>query len=47
MKFAVRLQEQIYADWRIQYIDYDGLKRMLKDRTALTGKFTDQDEAAF
>ncbi|KAJ3212359.1 vacuolar transporter chaperone [Dinochytrium kinnereticum] len=46
MKFAKRLGDHINEDWRFYYLDYDGLKRQLKDRTA-AGKFTEQDEATF
>ncbi|KAI9356546.1 VTC domain-containing protein [Zopfochytrium polystomum] len=47
MKFAARLREQIYQPWQFYYLDYDGLKRLLKDRTSSTGGFSDQDEASF
>ncbi|KAI8846999.1 VTC domain-containing protein [Chytridium lagenaria] len=46
MKFAKRLRDHIHDEWRFYYLDYDGLKRLLKDRTA-AGKFTEQDEATF
>ncbi|KAJ3118369.1 vacuolar transporter chaperone [Phlyctochytrium bullatum] len=46
MKFAKRLNDHIHDEWKFYYLDYDGLKRQLKDRTA-AGKFTEQDEAVF
>ncbi|KAJ3196342.1 vacuolar transporter chaperone [Irineochytrium annulatum] len=47
MKFGQQLEE-VSAEhaWNYYYIDYNELKRVLKERTA-SGKFTEQDEAAF
>jgi SPX domain protein involved in polyphosphate accumulation len=46
MKFGKYLQENVYPDWRFYYIDYDGLKKLLKDRE--TGaSFLERDEAVF
>ncbi|KAJ3102753.1 vacuolar transporter chaperone [Phlyctochytrium planicorne] len=45
MKFAKRLQDHINEDWKFYYLDYDGLKRLLKEHSG--SKFTDQDEASF
>ena len=30
MKFGLRLQREAIPEWRTQYIDYDSLKRLLK-----------------
>lgn len=30
MKFGLRLQREAIPEWRTQYIDYDCLKRLLK-----------------
>ncbi|ORY05427.1 SPX-domain-containing protein [Basidiobolus meristosporus CBS 931.73] len=44
MKFGSQLQEILYPEWRFYYLDYDGLKRMLKERL---NDFTEKDEAKF
>lgn len=46
MKFGKYLQENVYPDWRFYYIDYDGLKRMLKERGE-NQTFRERDEAGF
>lgn len=33
MKFGKQFQGKIYPEWRFYYVDYDRLKRMIKDRT--------------
>lgn len=57
MKFGQQLNQSILPEWKFYYLDYDGLKRMIKERTAAAsstendengGKiFRDQDEAIF
>lgn len=32
MKFGKYLRDQAFSEWRFYYIDYDGLKRLLKQR---------------
>lgn len=32
MKFGKYLRDQAFPEWRFYYIDYDGLKRLLKQR---------------
>ncbi|KAK9729289.1 hypothetical protein K7432_000437 [Basidiobolus ranarum] len=45
MKFGSQLQEILYPEWRFYYLEYDGLKRVLKER--LSDTFTEKDEAKF
>jgi len=45
MKFGQRLQELLYPAWRFYYLDYVGLKHLLK--RAEKSPFTDEDEAFF
>ncbi|KAK9680396.1 vacuolar transporter chaperone [Basidiobolus ranarum] len=45
MKFGTQLKEICYPEWRFYYLDYDGLKRMLKER--ISDSFTEKDEAKF
>ncbi|KAI9140555.1 VTC domain-containing protein [Paraphysoderma sedebokerense] len=47
MKFGVHLQEVQYPEWRYYYIDYDGLKRQLKEMTSSGKDCGEQVEAAF
>jgi SPX domain protein involved in polyphosphate accumulation len=47
MKFGKHLNENIYSEWRFYYIDYDGLKKMIKERTAVEPFFAERDEALF
>jgi SPX domain protein involved in polyphosphate accumulation len=46
MKFGKYLQENVYPEWRFYYIDYDGLKRILKERR-VGESFAEKDEAHF
>lgn len=46
MKFGKYLHENTLPEWRFYYIDYDGLKRLLKDRE-IGETFSEQDEATF
>ncbi|KIY69113.1 SPX-domain-containing protein [Cylindrobasidium torrendii FP15055 ss-10] len=46
MKFGRKISTDLYNEWRPFYLDYNGLKRQLKDRT--TGRsWTSQDEKDF
>lgn len=45
MKFGKFIKSRINADWKFYYIDYDGLKNILKQRNQRP--FTEADEANF
>ncbi|KAJ1917379.1 hypothetical protein H4219_003246 [Mycoemilia scoparia] len=45
MKFGKQLRENLLADWKFYYIDYDGLKAFLYERTRRG--YTASDEAEF
>lgn len=47
MKFGKTYGDSIIPEWRFYYMDYLGLKRMLKDRTSEGSFFAEKDEAAF
>ncbi|VEU22223.1 DEKNAAC103253 [Brettanomyces naardenensis] len=49
MLFGVKLQNEIYPPWKNYYIDYEGLKKMLKENVLVGGyeSWTDDDEKAF
>ncbi|QPG73225.1 hypothetical protein FOA43_000532 [Brettanomyces nanus] len=49
MLFGVKLQNEIYPPWKNYYIDYEGLKRMLKENVLVSGRenWGDDDEKAF
>ncbi|GLB40341.1 putative VTC domain containing protein [Lyophyllum shimeji] len=46
MKFGRKIRTSLYNEWRPYYIDYNKLKRILKDRTT-EGLWTDEDEEEF
>ena len=46
MKFGTTLQRSVYAPWKNQYIDYDKLKKLLKDNEG-DESWTADDESAF
>lgn len=46
MKFGQKLEASLYPEWRFQYLDYDALKKEIKQRCA-KGVFTDQDESDY
>ncbi|KAF1938471.1 Mis6-domain-containing protein [Clathrospora elynae] len=46
MKFATTLRRSVYAPWKDQYIDYDRLKKLLKDNED-DDSWTADDESAF
>lgn len=49
MLFGAKLQNEIYPPWKDYYIDYDGLKKMLKENVIVDGAqvWTVDDEKAF
>lgn len=47
MKFGETLKEKIKPDWKFYYIDYDGLKKLIKERTSAKDFFEESDEANF
>lgn len=46
MKFGSLFVSKMYQEWRFYYLDYDLLKRLLKEKT-LGKEFTEYDEASF
>ncbi|EUC36270.1 hypothetical protein COCCADRAFT_34278 [Bipolaris zeicola 26-R-13] len=46
MKFGTTLRRSVYAPWKDQYIDYDKLKKLLKDNED-DDSWTADDESAF
>ncbi|KAF1844762.1 SPX-domain-containing protein [Cucurbitaria berberidis CBS 394.84] len=46
MKFGTTLRRSVYAPWKDQYIDYDKLKKLLKDNED-DDSWTTDDESAF
>lgn len=46
MKFGRKISTALYDEWRPFYLDYAGLKRILKDRTA-SKEWNDKDEKDF
>ncbi|KAH8100950.1 SPX-domain-containing protein [Cristinia sonorae] len=46
MKFGQKITHDLYSEWRPYYIDYNLLKRELKDRTT-THAWSDKDEEQF
>jgi SPX domain protein involved in polyphosphate accumulation len=46
MKFGTTLRKSIYPPWKAQYIDYDKLKKLLKDNED-DDTWTAEDESAF
>jgi SPX domain protein involved in polyphosphate accumulation len=46
MKFGTTLRKSIYAPWKDQYVDYDKLKKLLKDNED-DDSWTADDEEAF
>lgn len=47
MKFGSSFKESIVPEWKFYYMDYDDLKRMIKERTTSGSFFEEGDEAAF
>lgn len=49
MKFGKYLEENLYKDWKFHYIDYEGLKDMLRGREMEQGNniFSEREEAKF
>lgn len=46
MKFGTTLRRSVYSPWKAQYIDYDKLKKLLKDNED-DDSWTAEDESAF
>jgi SPX domain protein involved in polyphosphate accumulation len=46
MKFGTTLRKSVYAPWKDKYVDYDKLKKLLKDNED-DESWTDDDEEAF
>ncbi|KAH6021808.1 hypothetical protein HBI83_091830 [Parastagonospora nodorum] len=46
MKFGTTLRKSVYAPWKDKYVDYDKLKKLLKDNED-DETWTDDDEEAF
>jgi SPX domain protein involved in polyphosphate accumulation len=46
MKFGTTLRKSVYAPWKDKYIDYDKLKKLLKDNED-DDSWTSDDESAF
>jgi SPX domain protein involved in polyphosphate accumulation len=46
MKFGTTLRKSVYPPWKAQYIDYDKLKKLLKDNED-DDSWTAEDESAF
>lgn len=47
MKFGENLKQKIKPEWKFYYIDYDGLKQLIKERTSAKDFFEESDEANF
>lgn len=47
MKFGETLKQKIKTEWKFYYIDYDGLKKLIKERTSAKDFFEESDEANF
>ena len=49
MRFGQYLQDNMHQEWKFHYIDYEGLKEMIKGRVAENGPniFSERDEAKF
>ena len=47
MKFGETLKQKIKSEWKFYYIDYDGLKKLIKERTSAKDFFEESDEANF
>ncbi|KAF6759887.1 VTC domain-containing protein [Ephemerocybe angulata] len=46
MKFGTKISTDLYSEWKPWYLNYNGLKRELKNRTT-THNWTDKDEEEF
>jgi SPX domain protein involved in polyphosphate accumulation len=44
MKFGTQLSNALHPEWKFHYVDYDDLKRLLKNRDS---EFNEQKEALF
>lgn len=46
MKFGKYLRDQAFPEWRFYYVDYEGLKRLLRERQEGEA-ISEAEEAAF
>jgi SPX domain protein involved in polyphosphate accumulation len=46
MKFGAQLRQGLYPEWRFYYMDYNSLKRQLKER-GIARTYKEEDEAFF
>ncbi len=47
MKFGHQLGQSLVREFKFQYLDYDGLKREIKNRLKADGSWTEEAESAF
>ncbi|CAG8460579.1 8035_t:CDS:2 [Diversispora eburnea] len=47
MKFGSQIKATLHLEWKNYYVDYDGLKKILKQGEEREGGYTDKDETAF
>ncbi|CAG8823661.1 20626_t:CDS:1, partial [Racocetra persica] len=47
MKFGSQLRAALYEEWAKSYVDYDGLKKLLKRGINKEGGYTGKDETEF
>ncbi|RUP46886.1 hypothetical protein BC936DRAFT_146410 [Jimgerdemannia flammicorona] len=47
MKFGSRLNDQIYSEWQLYYVDYTQLKKLLKKAQDNDAVYTEKDESEF
>lgn len=47
MKFGSRLEERIYSEWQLHYLDYAGLKLLLKKAQDEDTVYSEKDELEF
>lgn len=47
MLFGNKLQEEIYQPWATYYLDYNGLKKLLKENVILQNNWSEEDEQKF
>lgn len=47
MKFGSQLKATLHEDWEKYYVDYDGLKKLLKQGARKEGGYSEKDETEF
>ncbi|CAG8737610.1 6635_t:CDS:2, partial [Acaulospora morrowiae] len=47
MKFGSQLRAALHSEWAEYYVDYDGLKKLLKQGEKKEGGYTEKDESQF